>query len=140
MDCYVIAIISKIRQKANDLIISELKKADMKDLSPSHGDILAVLYKNDNIATNLIAKKIRKTKATTTVLIDKLEKNGFVRREKSANDSRITNILLTKKGRDFKSVFEKISQKLNKTAFEGFKDEEIKELENILRKVEKNLN
>ena len=67
-----IFLISRIRESANNFIINELKKAGIKGIAPSHGDIMAALYKEDKIPMNLLAKKIRRTKATLTVLADKL--------------------------------------------------------------------
>lgn len=52
-----IFLISRIRESANNFIINELKKAGIKGIAPSHGDIMAALYKEDKIPMNLLAKK-----------------------------------------------------------------------------------
>jgi len=139
MNSDVIAKISRIREKANKLIINELGNAGIKGLAPSHGDILAVLFKKDNIPINEIARKISRTKATTTVLIDKLEQAGFLKRIKSDKDCRYTNIVLTEEALKFKPVFKQISEKLNNIVFKNFKEEEIKSLEILLKKISDNL-
>ncbi len=139
MNTCTIALISRIRENANRLILDELKKSGLDELSPSHGDILMILFHTNSIPMQEIAKKIHRTKATTTVLIDKLEKIGFVKRTKSQEDSRYTNVILTKKGEEFKTIFEQISNKLNTTALKDIEECQIKELEKLLKKIRDNL-
>lgn len=134
-----VSLIAKIRECANRLILAELKTAGYTDLAPSHGDILAVLLKSNGIKMQDIAKKIHRTKATTTVLVDKLEQAGFVKREKSGSDSRYTNVYLTDDGAKFRKVFEHISNILNATAFKGFSEAEAAMLEELLKRMLKNL-
>lgn len=138
MKSNVIAKISRIKERAEKFLLSELESAGCGEMSPSHGDILAVLFASDGIKMQETAKKIHRTKATTTVLIDKLEKSGFVKRVKSSQDSRCTNVILTPKGTAFKPVFEQISEKLNNTAFYGFTGGEKAMLEELLEKMRKN--
>lgn len=139
MNSNSIALISRIRESANRLILNELAKAGITELAPSHGDILVLLMKNKKMTMQEVAKRIHRTKATTTVLIDKLEKIGFVKREKSEDDSRYTNVVLTDKGQEFKPVFEEISNKLISTAYSGLSQAEIEQLETILEKIMENL-
>ena len=82
-----------------------------------------------------IANCIHRTKPTVTVLVDKLEKLGYLKREASDKDSRSTNIVLTQKGEDFKTTFKKISNDLNKMLNKNLSNKEVKLLEELLRKV-----
>ena len=111
----VMSLISRIKEAANDLIINELKLAGYNDIVPSHGDILYILYDSKEISMKEIASKIHRTKATTTVLVDKLEKLGF------------------------KPVFENISIKLNKKVYAGISQKNAELLELLLGQVRKNL-
>ena len=97
------------------------------------------LYDSNELSMQNIAKKIHRTKATTTVLIDKLEVAGFVKRKKSEVDSRYTIVSLTEKGGQFRKTFEMISDKLNKTAFKNLNNHEIMNLERLLFKIQENL-
>ncbi len=128
-------LISRVHELGNNFILKRLKAAGFKELSPSHGDILFVLYGSDKQTMKSIADKIRRTKATVSVLIDKLEKMGFVRREKSSDDARNTYILLTEKGNEFKEVFKEISKGLNKMICENLSKDDIKTLNSLLEKM-----
>ena len=130
-----LSLISKIYEKGNRFITDELKKNGAEGLVPSHGDILACLYEQDKMTMKDIADKIHRTRPTVTVLIDKLEKLGYVKRIVSDVDNRYTYISLTEKGEDFKPVFEKISNELNDMLYKNLSNDEAETLENILKKI-----
>lgn len=131
----ILSLISKIHEKGNRFIIEELKNNGAEGLVPSHGDILFCLYKNGKMTMKDIANCIHRTKPTVTVLVDKLEKLGYLKREPSDEDNRCTYIVLTKKGEDFKVIFEKISEKLNEMLYKNLSPEESELIEKLLRKV-----
>ncbi len=134
-----LSTISRIRENANRFITEQLARNGIEGLVPSHGDILAVLYRGEDVTMKDIADKIRRSKPTVTVLTDKLERLGFVYREKSRNDSRITYIRLTEQGKRFAPVFENISKELNELLCQGFTAEETGILDALLKKMENNL-
>lgn len=134
-----LSLMSKIREIGNAFIIRKLKEHGLTSLAPSHGDVLFVLYKQDNSTMIDIADKIHRTKATLTVLIDKLEENGFVTREKSSQDNRNTLIALTDKGKKLKPIFEQILKELNDLLYNNFTEEEAQLLDSLLVKMVKNL-
>ena len=131
----MLSLVSKIHEKGNRFIIEELKNNGAEGLVPSHGDILVCLYKNGKMTMKDIANSIHRTKPTVTVLVDKLEKLGYIKREASDEDSRSTNIVLTQKGEGFKVIFEKISKELNKMLYKNLSPEESELIEKLLRKV-----
>lgn len=130
----LIALSSRLAEKANKFIISELKKYELSDIAPSHGDILSLLFDGQSYEMSEIAKKIHRTKPTVTVLVEKLEKSGYVKRIKSNNDARFTNVSLTQKGFELQPIFEIISKHLNDLAYSGLRDEEALLLEILLEK------
>ena len=126
---------SKIHERGNSFITAELKKNGAEELAPSHGDILMCLYNNNKITMKDIAEKIHRTRPTVTVLVNKLEKLGYVKRETSNEDSRYIFIELTQKGKDFKPVFENISTSLNKLLYKNLSKIEAETVEHLLIKV-----
>ena len=130
----MLSLVSRIHEKGNRFIIEELKNNGAEGLVPSHGDILVCLYKNSKMTMKDIANCIHRTKPTVTVLVDKLEKLGYLKRELSDKDNRCTYIVLTQKGEDFKVIFEKISEELNKMLYKNLSIEESELIEKLLRK------
>ncbi len=131
----LLSLISKIHENGNRFITDELNKNGAVGLVPSHGDILVCLYQNDKMTMKDIADRIHRTRPTVTVLVDKLEKLGYLKREISQEDSRYTYIVLTEKGQDFKPIFEKISEDLNNMLYKNLSVEESNILENLLKKI-----
>lgn len=82
-----------------------------------------------------LADRIRRTKSTLTVLIDKLEKLALVKRTKSAEDARVTYIVLTEKGAQLQQVFEQISAELNAMLYRNLSDTESAQLDYLLEKM-----
>ncbi|MCK8823829.1 MarR family winged helix-turn-helix transcriptional regulator [Fuchsiella alkaliacetigena] len=133
---YTIFFISKIRKKAGKFIENELKRHGINDLAHSHGSILSVLYKNNGkLKMKDIAELIGKDKSTVTQLVNKLSKREYIKKQKSEEDRRITYIALTEKGKNIQTTFDSISQKLIKTAYEGFTEEETEDFLRLLKKL-----
>lgn len=130
-----LSLISKVYEKGNRFIIKQLEQNGASGLVPSHGDILAVLYKYEKISMKEIANKIHRTKPTVTVLVNKLEKMNFVNRETSSTDNRYTYLVLTQKGKDFQPIFERISLELNEMLHKNLSEEEAALLEKLLLKM-----
>jgi DNA-binding MarR family transcriptional regulator len=134
----VISMISRIRQKINGVIISEISKQGIEGIVVSHGDILYALFKKKKMTMAEIAGKIGKDKSTVTALVNKLVLCGYVSKERDTEDARVTYVELTAKGRELEPVFEEISQKVLKVFYTDISDEEKEELFRLLSKIEKN--
>lgn len=135
----VIALTSRITEKAHRLIVQELEARGITGIVPSHGGILVHLFSGEKYTMKDLAEKIHRTKPTVTILIDKLVKLGYVTKEKSNEDSRVTFIGLTAKGLDLKPSFVEISERLNRIVYKDLSDEEAQYLEATLTKVSQNL-
>lgn len=136
----VIALASRIADQAHRLIIRELESNGIHGIVPSHGGILALLFTNEKYTMKDLAEKIHRTKPTVTVLVEKLVDLGYVTKEKSSDDSRVTFISLTEKGFALQPVFTAISDKLNAVVYQDFSDAEAEYLEKALDKINRNLN
>lgn len=134
-----LALISRIREKANRFIVDELANYGIKGIVPSHGDILMVLFRGGECTMKELATRISRTKSTVTVLVEKLIEYGFVEKEKSGADSRVTYIKLTDKGIALKPGFDDISKKLDELLYGGLTGREIEIFEEILSKVMANI-
>ncbi|MFA9398665.1 MAG: MarR family winged helix-turn-helix transcriptional regulator, partial [Clostridiaceae bacterium] len=90
-DKYIVFFLSRTKQKMIKFIENKLKEKNLDNLIVSHGNILTVLYENKRkLSMKEISKLIGKDKSTVTPLINKLEKFGYIKREESKEDKRIT--------------------------------------------------
>jgi len=135
----VIGVISNIREKSAQFINGELKNRGVEGLINSHGTVLSAMYDNDGKMTmNGIAKFVGKRKSTITDMVKKLERLGYVSREKSKEDARVIEVTLTEKGWEFRDTFKEISRELLDKTYGGFTEEEKEVLMGLLFKIRKN--
>ncbi|ANE35509.1 transcriptional regulator, MarR family [Campylobacter iguaniorum] len=136
----IISLVSKLRDAANQFIISRLKANGLANISPSHGDILAILFDEKPHDMTEIAKRICKTKPTVTILVEKLENSGYIQRVKSDNDARVSLVYLSQKGVQLKPIFYQISKELNSVVYKDFSQIEAEILDKLLEKAILNFN
>ena len=134
-----IALMSRIREQANKLIVRELRQRGVEGIVPSHGEIMVHLFAAEKCTMQNLAKQINRAKPTVTVLIEKLVACGYVVKEKSAEDNRVTLIKLSAKGWELKPIFEVISAKMNAVVYQGLCEEEAEMLEKVLTQINGNL-
>ncbi len=136
---YIVYCVSETKSNMIKFIENELVKNDMTDIIPSHGNILTALYESDGKLTmKEIAKKIGKDKSTVTALINKLIELGYVVKEKSLEDKRVTFISLTDKSNIIKEKYNKVCMAVNETAYEGFSEKEKEDFLKLLKKLNTN--
>ncbi|MCY6483035.1 MarR family transcriptional regulator [Clostridium aestuarii] len=134
-----IYLIGRIREKANNLIISELKQLGMREVVPSHGDILVTLFKYKELTMTKIANQIHRDRSTVTTLVNKLMKLGYVETKKNPEDSRSSLVYLTQKGKELESDFIRISNMIFEIEYKDINEEEKQVFRNVLKKIYDNL-
>lgn len=123
---------SRLREIGNAFILAELEKVGLRDIAPSHGDILSQLLTRDSCNMSELALHARRTKSTVTALVNKLENAGYVERIPDAQDSRCVKVRLTEKGRSLKPAFDTISEGLQAIITNQISEEEALTLEKLL--------
>ena len=68
------------------------------DLTWSQFAVLEALYHLGHMTQGEISAKVLKSGSNMTTVIDNLERDGFVRRERDANDRRVIHVHLTEAG------------------------------------------
>ena len=128
-------LLSLAHERADRWLVAELAAAGLKGLAPSHGDVFALLFQKGEATMHEIAAFARRTKPTTTILVDKLESLGYVAREASESDARSVVVRLTPSGEALRPKFEEISRRLIAKLYGGLDDAEAETLERLLGKV-----
>ncbi len=104
-------------------------------LTESQLNILDALYHLGPLCQKDLGKKLLKSGGNITLVIDNLEKQNLVKRERGKDDRRLFNVSITKNGRDF---FEKIfPEYLNSIISEVnvLSEAEQKELQRLCKKI-----
>ena len=129
-------LISRIREKANRLLIRELGNHNLMGIVPSHGDILVSLFLQPRITMKRLAEMIDRDKSTVTTLVNKLVRLGYVEKTADSTDNRVTLVSLTPKGRSLKPVFLDISLKLQESVYKNLTRREKGTLIDLLAKID----
>ena len=129
-------VISRIHQLSEEFLKEELEKAGIQGLVASHGHILGCLYMEDNLPMWRIAALIKRRKSTLTVLADKLEQEGYIRRLPSPDDSRVRYLALTPKGEAARPLFLDIARRLQERFWHDFSAEEQRRTMEFLTRME----
>lgn len=134
-----IHLIGRIREKANNIIVRELEQLGMTGVVPSHGDILAKLFKHKELTMTEIANRIHRDRSTVTTLVNKLMKLGYVASKKNPEDSRSSLVYLTQKGKELEEDFIRISELLFEVQYKDINEEEKQVFNKVLEKIYNNL-
>lgn len=135
----IISLISKIREKVNKRLITEMERYGIEGIVTSHGDILHALSRRGRMTMAEIAAAIGKDKSTVTSLVEKLVRLGYVTKERDTADTRIIYVALTPEGEGLKPVFDEISKEILDAFYTGVSEEEKEVLFRLLNKIYGNL-
>lgn len=108
----MVSQLSKTLASANKYLMNELSSKGLKDIVPSHGDILVKLFADGSTSMASLAEAIGKDPSTVTALVKKLKDAGYVKARKNPCDKRIVDVGLTEQGQELGSSIAKISHDL----------------------------
>ncbi len=89
----------KLTRAANTVDASLAQYGALEKLTPSQFGTLEILYHLGPLCAGEIGQKLLKSGGNMTMVIDNLEKQGWVRRERNPEDRRQVHIHLTESGR-----------------------------------------
>jgi DNA-binding MarR family transcriptional regulator len=130
----IVGQIARIREQANLLIERELRGRSITGIVPAHGSVLVFLFQQSKpVPIKMIVEQVRRAKSTVTVMINTLERHGYVRKLPCECDTRVTYVELTPKGRRFRKDFDDISKLLLGRLYG---DMNVKDRERLVRQLE----
>ena len=132
-------LIAKIHQVAGRVFARKLKEHRIREINPAQGRILFVLWREDGIAMNELARRSGLGKSTLTSMLDRLEEAGYVMRVPSREDRRQFLIKRTEKDRALERLYVEVSQEMAALFYRGFSSGEIERFEAYLQRILDNL-
>jgi MarR family transcriptional regulator, organic hydroperoxide resistance regulator len=116
-------------------ITKELAKR--ADLTGPQLTVVKLLEAFGDLSLSELSDKIRAQNSTVTGIIDRMERESLVSRERSKEDRRVVYIKLTTKGRDLARAIPVEPMEVFKSALETLSQQEMKDLLRIMTKVAK---
>ena len=87
-----------------------------------------------------LAKKLNIKSSTVVKLVDRMERDGYLKRVKDLNDKRVTTLKLTQKGMKLREELLSEGEKTTKIFCQNVTDEELEIFINVLNKIVHNIN
>jgi DNA-binding MarR family transcriptional regulator len=131
-------LIAKIHHLAGRIFAKRLQEHQI-EINPAQGRIMFVLWEQDGIAINELAKRTSLAKSTLTSMLDRLEEAGHVVRVPSDDDRRKILIKRTDKDRAWQETYVQVSQEMTALFYAGFSASEIDSFEAHLSRILDNL-
>lgn len=98
--------------------------------------VLMVLWENDSLSVNDIAKRLILNTNTITPLLKRMENQGLISRKRSGDDERKVLVQLTEKGKDLQEKASGIPEELiNRLSISDLKQEDLLKLRDSLNTI-----
>lgn len=112
------------------------------NITGSQGMIIGILMRHGKMKISELSQKMGLTSSTVSGIVDRLEKQGMVKRVRSSDDRRVVYVSINEEFREksrevFKKAEDKIREMMNK-ATEEEHDEIVKGLNTLKRLIESN--
>lgn len=135
-----ISLLSNIHSITAEFLTEKLSQQGFNEFASSHGNILFQLSSHDHLSMSELSKIINRDKSTTTVLVRKLENEGYVKVTPDPKDKRGRFVSLTEEGKKYNSITAEISKELLTTFYKDFTEEEKEKFVEFLNKIKNNFN
>ena len=131
-------LISQIHQICQRVWNNLLQVHGLEDLAGARGRVLFALWTKNDIPIKKLVEVTSLDKSTLTGIIDRLERDGYVKRNPSTSDRRTTIISRTGKDEIYKEMMPQISNEINDIFYDGFTPDEIVAFEEQLKRILEN--
>jgi MarR family transcriptional regulator, organic hydroperoxide resistance regulator len=108
-------------------------------LPQAQGMVLFHLWQKDGIAQNVLAQTLRITPPTATSTLQRMERDGWIQRQRDTADQRIVRVHLTEKARALRHEARTLFREIDEELTSVLTDDERRILTSSLLKVQQHL-
>ncbi len=131
-------LISRVTLAITMTMKKALARATVKNIRPAYLGVLMSLWKEDGLKVVDLGKKAGLEPSTMTGLLDRMERDGLLRRAADPMDRRALRIYLNEKVRDSQEPVMTVVNKVLDQMFKNISDEDIETTTNVLMNVLEN--
>ena len=132
-------LVTKVKQLSDRVFEKILNEKKIDAFNGAQGRILYVLWQKDGISIKTLSEQCGLAITSLTSMLERMEKQGLLRRESDEKDKRKTLLFLTDRAYALREDYEDVSARMGTVFYEGFSEEEIRLFESFLRRVLDNL-
>ena len=132
-------LVTKVKQLSDRVFEKILNEKKVDAFNGAQGRILYVLWQKDGISIKTLSEQCGLDITSLTSMLERMEKQGLLRRESDEKDKRKTLLFLTDRAYALREDYEDVSARMGTVFYEGFSEEEIRLFESFLHRVLDNL-
>lgn len=132
-------LITLTKQYQERILTRLLVKYGIDEFNGPQGRILYVLWNSNSISIQELAQQTGLANATLTSMLDRMEQKNLLRRTADPGDRRKTRICLTEQAFGLREKYEAVTAAMTGITYQGFSEEEIKQLESYMERVLRNV-
>ena len=130
--------IARLYHKNRCFMDEQLRKRGITELGFSHVRIIIILHVFKVLSMKEVTEKISKDKSTVTILVNKLEKKGYLRKKICEEDRRVTYLELEDKAKEILNIIFEVSDIFQSRVEKILDEEERKMFIKIMSKLIEN--
>ena len=132
-------LVTKVKQLSDRVFEKILNEKKIDAFNGAQGRILYVLWQKDGISIKTLSEQCGLAITSLTSMLERMEKQGLLRRESDEKDKRKTLLFLTDRAYALREDYEDVSARMGTVFYEGVSEEEIRLFESFLHRVLDNL-
>lgn len=132
-------LVTLTKQYQERILTRLLVKYGIDEFNGPQGRILYVLWNSNSISIQELAQQSGLANATLTSMLDRMEQKNLLRRTADPGDRRKIRILLTEQAFGLREKYEAVTAAMTGITYQGFSEEEIKQLESYMERVLRNV-
>ena len=132
-------LVTKIKQLGDRIFEKVLAEKGIDAFNGAQGRILYVLWQQDGIPIKVISDRCGLAITSLTTMLERMEKQGLIRRVQDEKDKRKTLLYLTENTKALKNDYAAVSEQMSGIYYQGFTEDEIIQFESFLQRVQENL-
>jgi len=119
-------------------IVTKAYREEIASYGMTHGQffMMVAIMEEDGLLPSELADKTAQDRATTTGLLDRLEKEGWIERKPDKIDRRSFRIYLTKSSKRYRKSILKLFEDTNRKFLSRFTSEEWYQMQSFLNRLE----
>jgi MarR family transcriptional regulator, organic hydroperoxide resistance regulator len=129
-------LIGVIHRYMRRFLESNMKKFD---ITPPQFEVLMTLWNEDGVVLSELGRRLSRDGPTITGIIDRMEKKKLLVRKRSMRDRRVIQVYLTPMAWEIKENLMKMQGDAGRDVAGDFTEIDVATLENLLRKVLRNI-
>ena len=102
------------------------------DVSAGQWPLLLYLWEQDGLSQKQLSRRVQIDESTTTRTLDRMERDGLVRRERDKSDRRRINVYLTERGNLLRDELVPYAQEVNALATHGLSEQDKAKINSLL--------